>query len=96
MRNGQHAHAPAPTVYVLPEQAHLALVQMRDHLRLLARLTDTGTEASRHDAVLRPDAMAWCFSRLARDLDDIVGVTYWSEAAAEDAARKGKRVRANA
>ena len=65
-------------------------------LRLLARLTDTGTEASCHDNVLRPDAMAWCFSRLARDLDDIVGVTYWSEAAAaEDAARKPRRVRAN-
>jgi hypothetical protein len=96
MRNGQRAHAPAPTVYVLPEQAHLALVQMRDHLRLLARLTETGTEASCHDNILRPDAMAWCFSRLARDLDDIVGVAYWSEAAAaEDAARKPRRVSAN-
>jgi hypothetical protein len=71
-------HTPAPTVLVLPESAHLDLIQIRDHLRLLARLTDTGTAASEHDNLLRPDSLAWWFSRLARDLEEIVDATYWS------------------
>jgi hypothetical protein len=79
MSNAPRAHAPvAPTVYVIPDHAHLALVQIRDHLRLLTRLTETGTEASAHDAHLRPDAMAWWFSRLSRDIDGILEETYWS------------------
>jgi hypothetical protein len=64
---------PASPAYVLPESAHLSLIQMRDHLRLLARLTDTGTAASDVTAKVTPDAMAWCFSRLARDLDAVIG-----------------------
>lgn len=71
-------HAQSPTVLVLPESAHLDLVQMRDHLRLLAKLTDTGTAASDHDKLFRADALAWWFTRLARDLGEIVDATYWS------------------
>jgi hypothetical protein len=72
------AQLPAPTVYALPEAAHVELIQIRDHLRLLCFLTDTGSNASRHDALLRPDALAWWFSRLSRDIDGIVEATYWS------------------
>ena len=32
-----------PTVLVVAESAQLTLIQMRDHLRLLSRLTETGT-----------------------------------------------------
>ena len=71
-------HAQAPTVLVLPESAHLGLIQMRDHLRLLAQLTDTGTSASDHANLFRADSLAWWFSRLARDLEEIVDATYWS------------------
>ena len=71
-------HAQSPTVLVLPESAHLDLIQMRDHLRLLAKLTDTGTAASDHDKLFRADSLAWWFSRLARDLSEIVDATYWS------------------
>ncbi|BCT92493.1 hypothetical protein LYSHEL_15170 [Lysobacter helvus] len=70
--------ARAPTVYALPETAHVELIQIRDHLRLLAFLADTGSNASRHDAELRPHALAWWFTRLARDIDGIVEATYWS------------------
>jgi len=64
---------PASPAVIIPQAAHLSLIQMRDHLRLLARLTDTGTVASALDARVAPDAMAWCFSRLARDLDAVIG-----------------------
>ncbi len=81
-------HAPgapnerAPTVYALPEHAHVELVQLREHLRLMAQLTDVGTVASAYDARLRPDALAWWFLRLSRDIGAIVESTYWSEAVA--------------
>ena len=75
-----------PTVFVIPDHAHLELVQIRDHLRLLTRLTETGTAASDHDMHLRPDALAWWFSRLSRDIDHILEETYWSAAAASEPA----------
>ena len=70
----------APREYILPETAHLELIQLRDHLKLLVQLTDTGGNASRHDTLLRPDALAWWFSRLARDIDGIVDATSCSAA----------------
>ena len=91
---------PAPTVYALPEHAHVELIQLRDHLRLMAQLTEVGSNASRHDARLRPDALVWWFSRLSKDIDDIVGATYWSGEVAESAPshagstpRKARRTR---
>jgi hypothetical protein len=78
MHDTPRAHLPAPTVYALPETAHVELIQIRDHLRLLTFLVDTGTNASRHDALLRPDALAWWFSRLSRDIDALVDAAYWS------------------
>ena len=74
---------PAPTVYALPEHAHVELIQLRDHLRLMAQLTEVGSNASRHDARLRPDALAWWFSRLSRDIDAVVNATYWVKEVAE-------------
>jgi hypothetical protein len=63
--------------YVLPEDAHLALVQARDHLRLLARLTEPRIAADDDELPLSPLALAHCFDRLARDLDDIVNAARW-------------------
>lgn len=90
-------HAPgaprerAPAVYALPEHAHVELVQLREHLRLMVQLTDVGTVASAHDARLRPDALAWWFQRLARDISAIVEATYWSDALAKALAPKALR-----
>lgn len=92
-------HAPgapnerAPTVYALPEHAHVELVQLREHLRLMAQLTDVGTVASAYDARLRPDALAWWFLRLSRDIGAIVESTYWSASVAEAPAPKAVRKR---
>ncbi len=65
----------APTVYALPEAAHLQLVQMCEHLRLMAQLTELGSNASNPDARLRPDALGWWFSRLERDIDEIISAS---------------------
>ena len=78
MQAATKPHGGVPAVYALPEHAHLELIQLRDHLRLMAQLTECGSNASRHDARLRPDALAWWFTRLARDVDGIVDATYWS------------------
>ena len=73
----------APYIYALPESAHIEMIQLREHLRLLVTLTEVGSAASRHDTLLRPDALAWWFTRLSRDLDSIVDATYcWSGPAA--------------
>ena len=79
MRSNSRARpTTTPAAWLLPEPAHLSLIQMRDHLRLLARLTDTGAAASDAAAKVTSEAMAWCFSRLARDLDDVIDAAHWS------------------
>jgi hypothetical protein len=82
MQPVSRAQPPAPNVFAIPEHAHVELIQMRDHLRLLAFLSASGSTASRHDATLQPDALAWWFSRLSRDIDEIVEATYWPADAA--------------
>lgn len=92
MSDVSKAQSATPAVYALPEHAHLELIQLRDHLRLMAQLTECGTNASRHDARLRPDALAWWFSRLSRDISGVVDATYWSnEVAATHAVPKQKK-----
>ena len=82
----------APFPELLARDAVL-LDEVSDHLRLLAKLTDTGTAASDYDNLFRPDSLAWWFSRLARDLEAVVDAAYWSEpaAAAEAAGASGQR-----
>ena len=73
MRSNSRARpTTTPAAWLLPEPAHLSLIQMRDHLRLLASLSEHGTVASDRAHYLRPDAMAWCFTSLARDLDAVI------------------------
>ena len=66
------------TVFAIPEEAHFTLLQIGNHARLMAELTAPGTQASKHDARLRPDALSWNFSRMAKELDDIIAVSYFS------------------
>ncbi|MUV13488.1 XAC0095 family protein [Noviluteimonas gilva] len=65
----------APTVYALPESAHIELVQMRNHLQLMAQLTELGSGAIGPDARLRPEALGWWFSRLQRDIDAVISAS---------------------
>ena len=67
----------AKNVYVLPAQARLDLIQLRDHLHFMRQLTEPApgrapVEAIPHEHPMRADAMAWWFSHLARDLGRIL------------------------
>jgi hypothetical protein len=88
----------APTVFAIPEDAHADLVQLRNHVRLMAELTAPGSNASRHDARLRPDALAWNFSRMAKEIDAIVAVSSFSTELVDayEAAQKGRKARSTA
>ncbi|MUV14572.1 XAC0095 family protein [Noviluteimonas gilva] len=85
---------PAPTVYTIPEQAHIALVEMAYFLRMMAHLTEPGSKASDYEAKLRPTALSWCFSSLSKEIDTILGATYCAEepAKASRSAKARKRL----
>lgn len=69
--------ATARMAYQLPEEEYRALQQARDHLLLLARLTELTTSAEGEELVLARPALADCFQRLAGELDDIVQGAWW-------------------
>jgi len=76
--------APEPTSptcdgYLLPEEAHLSLLQTRDQLRLLALLADP---RGREEPELRlsSGALAECFWRLAGDIDGVAKAAVWPAA----------------
>ena len=59
----------APSVFVLPDEAHLELIKVRDHLRLMTRFVEPGSVAL-DDCVLHPHALSYWFTTLWRTLDD--------------------------
>lgn len=61
--------AAAPNDFLLSAGSHKALIQTRDHLRLLAQLTEPQGEGSPDVVYLSGEALAHCFDRLADDLD---------------------------
>jgi hypothetical protein len=67
---------PTPEGYLLPEDAHLALLQTRDQLRLLALLADP-RGSDEPELRLSSGALAECFWRLAGDLDGVAKATVW-------------------
>ena len=69
------AQDSAATMFSMPEDAHVCLVEMRNHLRLLAMLTDPDGNTGRPEATFQAHALAWCFSRLERDVDAVVQAT---------------------
>lgn len=81
MRKHKGSEPSRPTLdgYVLPEDAHLALLQTRDQLRLLALLADPrGFEEP--ELRLPSGALAECFRRLAGDLDGVAKAAVWPAA----------------
>ena len=78
MKDAPRVKKQAPAQYVLPEKAHLELVEMHEHLRLLERLAEPGTAASLWNTVLHPHAMAWWFKRLRRDVARVLRATQYS------------------
>jgi len=77
MGNAPRTTATARMAYQLPEEKYWALQQARDHLLLLARLTELCTTADGEEVLLSRPALADCFQRLAGELDDIVRGTWW-------------------
>ncbi|KWS02454.1 hypothetical protein AZ78_5121 [Lysobacter capsici AZ78] len=71
MRNGHRNSDNALSGYLLPAGAHQSLTQARDHLRLLAQLTEPQGDAGPDVIYLSAQALAHCFDRLADDLDRI-------------------------
>ncbi len=71
MQNGHSTSAAAPNSYTLPATAHQALTQTRDHLRLLAQLTEPQAPDAPDQLSISAEALAVCFDRLADDLERI-------------------------
>lgn len=71
------ALATLDTGYLLPEDALLALVQTRDQLRLLARLTEPAASDDDAELAVSPIALAHCFDRLAGDLQGVIDAAHW-------------------
>lgn len=77
------AHAARPRgCYLMPEDAHLALQQTRDRLRMLACLA---TPRSWRDDLpgaelpLKAAALAHCFEELADRIDSSLAAASWPE-----------------
>lgn len=71
MRNGHHTTTTQSHTYLVPSTAYEALTQTRDHLRLLAQLTEPQGEAGPDVIYLSAQALAHCFDRFADDLDRV-------------------------
>ncbi|AVU00507.1 XAC0095 family protein [Xanthomonas oryzae] len=74
--------------YLLPENAQLRLLQIRDHLRLLTALARPRDISSPNldELQVSPDALAFCFELLAEQLGDVLEQT---RAPYEDGEGKG-------
>lgn len=57
--------------------AYLALVQMRDHMRFLAKVTEP-RDRDNPELLVRPEELVWCFSSAATDLNEIAETVRWS------------------
>jgi len=75
--------AAAHAGFVIPEDEYVGLIQLHQHLRLLSQLLHVGGPASEADARMRPDALAWWFTRICLDIEKIVDATYWLELPSE-------------
>ncbi|NZA27206.1 hypothetical protein H0E84_12520 [Luteimonas sp. SJ-92] len=83
MSKGPGSFAPTPGCYQLSEDAHLALEQTRDRLRLLACLAAPRSpqdDLPVAELPLKPAALAHCFMELAGQLDHSLRQTHWSGA----------------
>lgn len=81
MRKHKDSEPPRPTTmgYFLSEDAHLALLQTREQLRLLALLADPRA-LNEPELTLSAGALAECFWRLAGELDKVAEAAVWSTA----------------
>jgi hypothetical protein len=74
----QHSDALRASVFVASEEAHLELIKLRDHTRLLARMSDPNA-VTLHECPMHPRALALSYSTISRALDDYLQATHWSD-----------------
>ncbi|WP_428995378.1 XAC0095 family protein [Lysobacter enzymogenes] len=74
MKNGHRPSVTKPHAYLIPSAAYEALAEIRDHLRMLAQLTEPQAEAGPDVIYLSARALARCFDRFADDLDQVAEV----------------------
>jgi hypothetical protein len=72
MRQGKRSSPRVVRGYLLPQTAHVALVQARNQLQLLAELAGPRDEAELDRLFLQAAGLADCFDRLARELDEVL------------------------
>jgi len=71
--DGDVARITTTSTYLLPLSAHAVLVHTRDELRLLSQLAEPRSEDDRDQIVLSTEALSDCFSRIAEQLDGVLG-----------------------
>jgi hypothetical protein len=71
MSNPTIPQGPAPLSFEAFKEAHASVVDTRDKLRMLAVMTQVDNESEPGDFSEDASALAWCYSRLARELDEV-------------------------
>ncbi|WP_394538329.1 XAC0095 family protein [Lysobacter enzymogenes] len=71
MRNGNRLSA-SPRGYWLTHEAHFALLQARNQLRLLAELAEPRETDDAGAVFVSSAGLADCFDRLSADLDQVL------------------------
>ena len=72
MSNPTVPQGPTPLTFEVFKAAHASVVETRNKLRVLAVLAQPDTDSEEDDASEDASALAWCYSRLARELSDVV------------------------
>jgi hypothetical protein len=75
-----NAHETAPSVYINLLAAHMMIVRMRDHLRMVSSVVNGMVDAEA-GITIRPEGLAWCVSHLVDDLDEVEETMRWSKEA---------------
>lgn len=68
--------------------AYLALVQMRDYVRFLAKVTEP-RDGDHPELMVRPEELVWCFSGLGTDLNDLADTIRWAARATHQLTNMG-------
>lgn len=72
MRKGKRSSPSAPRGYLLPHEAHFALLQTRNRLRLLAELAEPRQTDDGGAVFVSSAGLADCFDQLVSDLDGVL------------------------
>lgn len=72
MRKGMRSSSLETRGYLLPHEAHFALMQARNRLRLLAELAEPREADDAGSVFVSSAGLADCFDQLGADLDQVL------------------------